>query len=209
MAERWIRSRLAATIREAREALEGYRFNDYANAIYQFTWHEFCDWYIEMSKLALGRNGGADAAKQQQFLLAILDNVLLLLHPVMPFVTEEIWQVCGANRPTIMLQPFPRSDASWVDAKTESQVDYLRDVIRAIRNLRTEMNCPPGKEVKIVLDGAEDDLSFLRAQEAYLRLLARVGAAEYSTSGARPKGAATAVVREYQYLSAAGRSDQR
>jgi valyl-tRNA synthetase len=193
LAEGWIRSRLAVTIRDAREALESYRFNDYANTVYQFTWHEFCDWYIEMSKLVLNQNG-AGAAKEQQFLLAILENVLLLLHPIMPFVTEEIWQVTGDNRPTIMLQPFPRSESSWIDEATEHSVDYLREVIRAIRNLRTEMNCPPGKEVKVIFDGAAEDLSFLRAQEPYLRSLARVGEAEYSITGARPKGAATAVV---------------
>jgi valyl-tRNA synthetase len=146
-----------------------------------------------MSKLVLNQNG-AGAAKEQQFLLAILENVLLLLHPIMPFVTEEIWQVTGDNRPTIMLQPFPRSESSWIDEATEHSVDYLREVIRAIRNLRTEMNCPPGKEVKVIFDGAAEDLSFLRAQEPYLRSLARVGEAEYSITGARPKGAATAVV---------------
>jgi valyl-tRNA synthetase len=93
-----------------------------------------------------------------------------------------------------MLQPFPRSDSAWIDEKAELQVNTLRDVIRAIRNLRTEMNCPPGKEVKIIFNGPEQDLSFLRAQEAYLRALARVGDTEYSTDAARPKGAATAVV---------------
>jgi len=124
----------------------------------------------------------------------LLNQILLLLHPIMPFVTEEIWQVLGENRPSIMLQAYPRPEPAWADEQTERQMEFLMGVVRAVRNLRTEMNCPPGKQVKAIFHGPETDLSLLRAQEAYLRLLARVGTAEYLTSGERPKGAATAVI---------------
>jgi len=193
-ADRWIRSRLASTIAEARAAVESYRFNDYANILYQFTWHEFCDWYIEMSKLSLNGTLGGEPKKSRQFLVELLERILLLLHPLMPFVTEEIWQVLGEQRKSIMLEPYPRAEATWVDESVASQMDFLMGTIRAIRNLRTEMNCPPGKEVKVVFHGPAEDLSFLRAQEPYLRSLARVGATDYVTSGNRPKGAATAIV---------------
>ena len=193
-ADRWIRSRLASTIAEARNAIEAYRFNDYANILYQFTWHEFCDWYIEMSKLALNGTVDGDAKNSQSFLLTLLEQILLLLHPVMPFVTEEIWQVLGTNRTTIMLQPYPRAETSWMDEGAEKEMEFLMSAIRAIRNLRAEMNCPPGKEVKVIFHGPDEELSFLRAQEPYLRSLARVGTIEYLTSGDRPKGAATALV---------------
>jgi len=194
-AERWIRSRLAFAIAEARNAIDSYRFNDYANVLYQFTWHEFCDWYIEMSKLALNSADANVAARSRKLLRELLDQILLLLHPVMPFVTEEIWQVLGADRQSIMVQPYPVAQVAWVDAETERNMTFLMDVIRAIRNLRTEMNCPPGKEVRVVFCGADGDLAFLREQEAYLRSLARVGAApEFRQAGDRPKGAATAVI---------------
>jgi len=193
-ADRWIRSRLASTIAEARAAVESYRFNDYANILYQFTWHEFCDWYIEMSKLSLNGTLGGEPKKSRQFLVELLEQILLLLHPLMPFVTEEIWQVLGEQRKSIMLEPYPRAEATWVDEDVASQMDFLMGTIRAIRNLRTEMNCPPGKEVKVVFHGPAEDLSFLRAQEPYLRSLARVGATDYVTSGDRPKSAATAIV---------------
>jgi valyl-tRNA synthetase len=193
-ADRWIRSRLVSTIAEARTAIEAYRFNDYANILYQFTWHEFCDWYIEMSKLSLNGTLAADPKKSRQFLVGLLEQILLLLHPLMPFVTEEIWQVLDENRKSIMLQPYPRAETTWMNEGTEKQMEFLMAAIRAIRNLRTEMNCPPGKEVKVVFHGPDEDLSFVRAQEPYLRLLARVGATEYATSGERPKGAATALV---------------
>ena len=193
-AERWIRSRLARTVQEARGAVDAYRFNDYANVLYQFTWHEFCDWYIEMSKLALNCNEAAEAAGSRQLLQELLDQILLLLHPVMPFVTEEIWQVFGENRQSIMIQSYPSLQPGWIDDETETRMASLMDVIRAIRNLRTEMNCPPGKEVKVVFCGSETDLAFLREQQPYLRALGRVGSAEYRGPRDPPKAAVTAVV---------------
>ena len=193
-AERWIRSRLAFAIAEARNAIDNYRFNDYANVLYQFTWHEFCDWYIEMSKLALNSADANVAARSRKLLRELLDQILLLLHPVMPFVTEEIWQVLGDNRTSVMVQPYPVAQPGWIDEETEKQMTFLTEVIRAIRNLRTEMNCPPGKEVRVVFCGADADLAFLREQEAYLRSLARVGVSEFRQAGDRPKGAATAVI---------------
>jgi valyl-tRNA synthetase len=193
-AERWIRSRLASAIAGARRAIESYRFNDYANEIYQFTWHEFCDWYIEMSKLALNKTIGRDPDGTRQRLRQLLEQILLLLHPVMPFVTEEIWQLFGERRSSIMIQPYPAAPASWIDADTDKQMDYLMSVIRAVRNLRTEMNCPPGKEVRVIFCGQEMDLAFLREQQPYLRALARVATAQFAGAGERPRGAATAVV---------------
>jgi valyl-tRNA synthetase len=194
LADRWIRSRLASTIVEARKAIEAYRFNDYANLLYQFTWHEFCDWYIEMSKLTLNGTVGDDPEKSRKLLLALLDQILLLLHPLMPFVTEEIWQVLGDGRKSIMVQPYPTAPSSWIDEATERQMEFLMGVVRAIRNLRTEMNCPPGKEVNVIFYGQSAELSFLAEQRPYLRALARVGSAEFLSSGERPRGAATAVV---------------
>ncbi len=193
-AERWIRARLASTITQAREAIDAYRFNDYANVLYQFTWHEFCDWYIEMSKLSLNGTLGGDVNKSKQILIELLEQILLLLHPVMPFVTEEIWQVLGENRTIIMAQAYPSAEASWYDEESEKEMAFLMSAVRAIRNLRAEMNCPPGKEVQVIFHGPQNDLALLREREPYLRSLARVGASEYLTSGERPKGAATAVV---------------
>jgi valyl-tRNA synthetase len=194
LVDRWIRSRLAGTVCEAREALAAYRFNDYASALYRFTWHEFCDWYIEMSKLALNGTVGDDPEETRRILRELLEQILLLLHPIMPFVTEEIWQGLGSERASIMIQKFPAPEPQWIDAAGEKQIEFLMAAVRAVRNLRTELNCPPGKRVKVVLYGQLADLDFCREYEAYLRALARVGAVDYLSSGDRPKGAATAVV---------------
>jgi valyl-tRNA synthetase len=198
--ERWIRSRLASTINEARQAIEGYRFNDYANVLYQFIWHEFCDWYIEMSKLSLAGTVG-DPQTSRRLLAEILEQILLLLHPLTPFVTEEIWQHLRAKdesradeASTIMTERYPDFVPSWLETETEQKMGSLMAVTRAIRNLRAEMNCSPGKEVAVILYGAEGELSFLKQQEPYLRTLARAGSVSYPATGERPKGAATAVV---------------
>jgi len=193
-AARWIRSRLAFTVAEARAAIDAYRFNDYANTLYQFTWHEFCDWYIEMSKLALNSSDAQVAQRSRRLLRELLDQILLLLHPIAPFVTEEIWQVWGEPRPSIMVQPYPQTRPDWRDEPTEARMTFLMDVIRAIRNLRTEMNCPPGKEVRVIFCGGEADRDFLREQQPYLRALARVSEAEFRSVDERPRGAATSVI---------------
>jgi valyl-tRNA synthetase len=147
-----------------------------------------------MSKLALSGAPGEDGARIRQLLVELLEQILLLLHPIMPFVTEEIWQVLAGRGKTIMLEPYPRAVDSWRDTAAESDMEFLMGVIRAVRNLRTELNCPPGKEVKVIFHGTERDLAMLQEHAAYLRLLARVGEAEYFTGGDRPKGAATAIV---------------
>ena len=193
-ADRWIRSRLASTIDEARKVIDAYRFNDYANLLYQFTWHEFCDWYIEMSKLSLSGAVGSDPERSRRLLQEVLEQILLLLHPIMPFVTEEIWQALGEGRTSVMVQRYPRSDTRWIDTRTEEQMEFLFATIRAIRNLRTEMNCPPGREVRVIFYGPQPTLSFLFEQQSYIRSLARAGPVDYLSSGERPQGAATAVV---------------
>jgi valyl-tRNA synthetase len=152
-----------------------------------------------MSKLSLNRTMAADPKQSQRLLVEILEQILLLLHPIMPFITEEIWQVLAGPeskkpRGSLMLESYPGIQPGWIEAETEKAMEFLMNAVRATRNLRTEMNCPPGKEVKVVFHGPAQELSFLRAQEPYLRLLARIGSVEYLTSGERPKGAAMAIV---------------
>ena len=195
LADQWVLSRLHSTIREARAAIDSYRFNEYAHALYQFTWHELCDWYIEMSKLSLNSSVGQERLRTERILATVLENILLLLHPLMPYVTEEIWQTLRAGQGSIMVRPYPKVEEDWIRPEVEEKMRFLSEVIRAIRNLRSEMNCPPSKGVKVVLCGPETKLGFLRSQEPYLRALARAGTVEYLTKGERPKGAATAVIQ--------------
>jgi valyl-tRNA synthetase len=195
--DRWILSRLQHTVRDVRHALDEYRFNDVAALLYQFIWHEFCDWYVELSKIALESADTGEQARTRATLVAVLDAIVRLLHPLMPFITEEIWHAVHPDRAhdSVMIQPYPSYDAQMVDAEAERHMGLLMDTIRAVRNIRAEMSLPPGQSLTGILmpktDAAETQL---RAHELYVRRLARLGEVRYQRDGERPRGAALAVV---------------
>ncbi|HXI13170.1 MAG TPA: valine--tRNA ligase [Thermoanaerobaculia bacterium] len=138
--ERWILSRINTTTREVNRALSVYRFDEASNLIYQFFWHEFCDWYIEMAKpVLLGRHGEpAQRDSAKRVLLEVLDRSLRLLHPFMPFITEEIWQKLGGVEPSIMVAPYPIPEESLEDREAETLIGVIQQMITAIRNLRSD-----------------------------------------------------------------------
>ena len=144
---RWILSRTNATIAEVRKALDGYNFNDIASHLYQFTWHSFCDWYVEWIKKDL--YGDDDQARQNArgVLLVVLENILKLMHPVTPFVTEEIWSQLPGERDTIMLAPFPEENFVWHDPRAEEEMELLMDVISGLRTIRTEAELHPTAKI--------------------------------------------------------------
>jgi valyl-tRNA synthetase len=181
-ADYWIRARLDETIRTVRTQLDNYRLDLAAAAIYDFTWHEFCDWYLELSKPVL-QSDTADGAKQRgtrQSLLEVLETLLRLLHPVMPFITEEIWQQvaprAGIDGPTIMLQPFPEPAAEPAAPSAVADIEWVRKFILGIRQIRGEMDISPGKPLPVLMVGARDE-DRRRAAE-HLPLLQRVGRVE-------------------------------
>src|SRR5213594_362907 len=144
LADVWIESRLAATVAEARTALKRYRFSDGASALYQFLWHEFCDWYLEIAKLSLyhAENPG-QRARTQATLVRVLETTLRLLHPFTPFITEEIWQRLPHKGDTIMLAPYPRPTKKDRNAQAERQMTAVMDLVTAVRNIRGEMRIAP------------------------------------------------------------------
>lgn len=192
--DRWIFHRLNETIHKATEALENYRFDDYSKQLYEFVWGEFCDWYVEMAKLRLYGHDAKEQTKVRQRLVFLLDQILRLLHPAMPFVTEEIWQALHPGEGSIMVQSYPETNANWVHPDAKENMGFFMEIVRSVRNLRAEMNCPPSKEVKAILFGPQAELDFLRSQERYLRALAKTGSVDYLREGERPGGAATAIV---------------
>ena len=193
-ADRWIFHRLNETIHKVTEALENYRFDDYSKQLYEFVWGEFCDWYVEMAKLRLYGHDAKEQTKVRQRLVFLLDQILRLLHPAMPFVTEEIWQALHQGEGSIMVQSYPETNANWVQPGAKENMGFFMEIVRSVRNLRAEMSCPPSKEVKVILFGPQAELDFLRSQERYLRALAKTGSVDYLRKGERPRGAATAVV---------------
>jgi len=155
--DRWILSRLQDTIQTAHDTLAHYRFDLLAHTLYEFTWNEFCDWYLELSKPILT---SADSSEEQlrgtrHTLIFVLEQLLRLLHPVMPFITEEIWQrvapLLGIKSATIMLQPYPKFDALLKNSAIESELEWVKQFIIAVRTLRSEMNIAPGKLLTVLL----------------------------------------------------------
>src|SRR5258706_2756352 len=154
-ADRWIRSRLGGVIRAVERAFADYRFDFAATALYEFTWHEYCDWYLELAKAVL-QDAGADAARQRgtrPTLLAVLEALLRVLHPLMPFITEEIWQrvapqLTGAAPPasaSIMLAAWPRAGDFPADAAAERDLQWLMQVVLGVRQIPGEMDVSPSR----------------------------------------------------------------
>ena len=210
-ADCWIRARFDETVASVHRNFDGYRLDLVAQAIYEFTWHEFCDWYLELSKPVLQSDTSTAEARRgtRRTLVEILEGLLRLLHPIMPFVTEEIWQQvaprAGLDAPTIMLQPYPQPAADEAEAEADSKavadIEWLKKFILGVRQIRGEMDIPPGKPLPVILENASGtDAS--RAGEHAL-LLQRVGRVESVTllgDDEEPPAAATALLDELRLL---------
>ena len=181
VADRWIISRLQKMEQQVCKALDEFRFDHASQALYEFIWNEYCDWYLELSKPVLSDDGSSDAAKRgtRRTLLRVLETILRMAHPFMPFITEEIWQqigpMAGVEGDTIMLQPYPAANANKVDAQAEADIEWLKGVIIGIRNIRGEMNISPAKQLPVLLQkgGAEDERRF-NAYSGFLKSLAKL-----------------------------------
>ena len=152
--ERWILSRLNATTRDVNKSLSGFRFDEAANTLYHFFWHEFCDWYIEMVKPVLLDKHGSEGDKQtaRRVLLETLDRSLRLLHPLMPFITEEIWQKLGGVEPSIMVSPYPIAEEVMEDSEAERLISAVKAITTAVRNVRAERGFTPKDRFKLFIN---------------------------------------------------------
>jgi valyl-tRNA synthetase len=190
--DRWIVSRLQATEQAVAEALDGYRFDTAARALYEFAWDEYCDWYVELAKVQLQSADEAVQRGTRRTLIRVLEATLRLAHPFIPFITEELWQkvapLAGMAGETIMLARYPQSQPEKIDDAAEAQVAVLKEITNAVRNLRSERNLPPGERIAAYVvpkqEGIEDTFD-------YVRFLGRLGA--ISIAAAVPEDCATAV----------------
>ena len=162
LADRWIRSQLQQVIGETSRNIEHYRFDHAAQTLYDFVWNEYCDWYLELSKPVLWSDDATASQKHGTLLtlLEVLETVLRLLHPMMPFITEEIWQNVAPrldrHGDTIMLAQWPSSDAKEVDTSAEDDIEWLKTVITAVRTIRSEANIPPGEGLEVLFGNATE-----------------------------------------------------
>jgi len=193
--DRWIKHQLNRTVAEVAAALDEYRFNEAAAHIYQFIWHEFCDWYLELIKPTLyGKGDAAQRRATQQTLFAVLKTSLQLLHPFMPFVTEEIWQTLINDGSSIMVSEFPAEDDSLQDIQAEKQMRVIMDVVTSVRNIRGEMNIAPSKKLRVLISAPEEDANTtITAGRDHIVNLANLETLNIKGSTEEPKNAATGV----------------
>jgi len=193
LADRWILARLNKVMGEVSRALREFQFAEAASALYQFLWHEFCDWYIELSKGALYGDQAEPKQSTRAVLVFCLDHILRLLHPFMPFITEEIWQKLPLVRTvdSLMIAPFPTPDDRLADPEAEQEMTPLIEVIEGIRTLRGENNLPPSAKVPALIISPEPRIrQTLQKWSHYLIPLAGLGSLEVRESGPRPAQAA-------------------
>ncbi|MGI6227122.1 MAG: valine--tRNA ligase [Peptococcales bacterium] len=198
LADRWILSRYNSTVREVTRLLEKYELGEAGRELYDFIWNEFCDWYIELVKPRLyGKETEESRKIAQQVLSQVLRGTMELLHPFMPFITEEIWQHLPHKGESIMLTNWPKADEDLVDKKIETEMALTMDIIRAIRNLRSEMNVPLGKEAEVIIGANKQEaLESIENGEKYIKSLASISELTLElTISEKPEQAATAVIQ--------------
>ncbi|MEJ1098085.1 MULTISPECIES: valine--tRNA ligase [unclassified Pseudoxanthomonas] len=206
-AEKWILSRLAKTTAEAETHFANYRFDLLAQSLYEFAWNEFCDWFVELAKPALNGDDAVAAGSTRHTLLHVLESLLRLLHPLTPFVTEELWQQVaprlGIESDTISLQPYPSAaEFNGQDfAQAEVDVEWLKAMVTALRRVRSELNVSPAKTVRLLLQGGTaDDRPRIERFTQSLKFLLKLDTIEWLTSDAEAPASAAAVVGELKLL---------
>jgi valyl-tRNA synthetase len=206
-ADRWIRSRLDRTVAAVHENFARYRLDLAAQAIYDFTWHEFCDWYVELSKPALQSTEAGAAGKHgtRRTLLEVLESLLRLLHPLMPFITEEIWLKvaprAGVRGETVMLQAYPETRDEWRDEAAEREMAWVMQFILGIRQIRGEMDISPGKALPVLLqDATEEDRQRIIRHRALLERLWRIESLQLLPAGEHPPASAIALLGQTRLL---------
>lgn len=206
LADRWILSQQQETIDITHKHLKNYRFDLAAQALYEFSWHEFCDWYVELSKPTLFKDDIDESIKQnsRRVLLEVFENLLKLLHPIIPFLTEEIWQPISKelkiSGDSISTQEFPRSNNDYVDVESLQELEWCKEFINGIRKIRSEMDIPPGKPLSIMLQNwSAQEQNYFANSRQYIYALAKIENIEWLKEDSAPESA-TALVGEMKIL---------
>ncbi len=206
-ADQWILSHLQQTEQQVIDAMAGYRLDHAAQAIYSFLWDEYCDWYLELSKPVLVSDDASAAQKRgtRRTLVQVLEAMLRLAHPLIPFITEEIWQrvapLAGVSGETIMRQPYPVPDTSLINEQASAEMEWVKQFVLGVRKIRSGMNIEPRKALPVLLaDGSAIDQARLEANRAYVEALARTESITWLDSSDAAPESATALLGEMKLL---------
>ena len=207
VADRWVMSRFENAAKAIEESMQHYRFDLASQTLHEFIWNEYCDWYVELSKpLLWDEKANSEGAQATRWvLLSILEQSLRLLHPFMPFITEEVWQkvapLLGKNGDSIMIETYPLFDQSKLDSEAEEQIEWIKGVVVAIRNIRGEMDVPPAKSINVILrNGASADQGKLEEYRPYLQKLAKLESISWLAPDDEVPAAATGLYQELEIL---------
>jgi len=196
---RWILHRLEMLKKEHAAQIEGYRFNEAAQGLYGFVWREFCDWYLELIKPELYGEDAAAKAAARSCLKHVLAEIMVIAHPVIPFVTQEIWScIPSLDAESLAVRPYPKARPGCEDEGAVRDMEFLQGVIVAVRNIRAELGVAPGVPLAVLVRAEGGDRDFLLAHEAEIAALARVGSLSVAADIEPPKGCASAVVRGHE-----------
>jgi valyl-tRNA synthetase len=198
-AERWILTRLKQTLAEVEQHFVSYRFDHLAQALYEFVWNEYCDWFLELSKPALNGDDAAAAASTRHTLLVVLESVLRALHPLIPFITEEIWKdvgpKLGLTEESLIHRPWPNADDIAADPAATGEIEWFKNVLSGIRRIRSEMNISPARTIPLLFaDGDTSDHARVTKFAAQISFLARTETPQWIEAGMDEPASAAAVV---------------
>ena len=211
LCDRWITSRLSQITASVTTSLETYSFNQAAQTLYDFIWHEYCDWYIELAKLRLYADDESDKRDTQEHLVLTFETILRLLHPFMPFISEELWGHLPLNKEksSLMISNWPQSSESLIDEETARKMELIKDIVYNIRNIRGEMGIGPDKRPRTLIRCPDQEGALLlEAHTDYIVSLARLSSLEVGPSITKPPSSATAVVQNLEvYLPLEGMID--
>jgi len=196
LCDKWILSRYNSVIQEVTNALDAYRFDDAAQTLYDFIWHEYCDWYLELVKIRIYNKEDVVGKQSAQYVVwQVLEGLLRLLHPMMPFITEEIWQHLPHEGESIMVAEWPKSVSNVIDKKSESDMIVIMDVIRSVRNILSEMNIPPSSKAEIYVQVPDDNIkALLSEQSGYIYRLGSASKVIVERNITKPASSATVVI---------------
>ncbi len=203
--DRWIQSRFHKAAQTVQNSIEAYRFDLAAAAIYEFLWDEYCDWYLELSKISLQTGTPAQQRATRQTLIGVLEAFLRLAHPIIPFITEEIWQkaseIAGIKGETIMRQSYPQKEDSAIDEPAEQEIAWLQSFILGVRRIRGEMNLPPGKHLPVLVQGGSaKDIERVSRWRSWLERFGRIESIQWLQTNETPPESAIALVDDLKVL---------
>ena len=207
LADRWIISRLQRVEERVEQHSNNSRLDLIAHDLYAFVWEDYCDWYLELSKPVLFNDETPENEQRgtRRTLVRVLETILRLNHPIIPFITEECWQhvapLAGKSGDSIMIQPYPESDSSKIDDKAEEELEWVKTFISGVRRIRSEMDIPPGKPLALLLQNAsEDDKALYDANQTFIETLAKLEKSEWLNESDEAPESATALVGEMKIL---------